>query len=115
VASGVGGPSALGPVLVRRLSAVWHCRTGHVAELLLAGIFSHEPFDTGLGLAVPLPVLALFIDRIGLPFQKVEYGANNHLHHVLDIHAFAVFDHVNLTSSISHHGFQFSKTFGAIP
>ncbi|AOV17653.1 hypothetical protein BJI67_11810 [Acidihalobacter aeolianus] len=77
--------------------------TGQVLGLLLAGIFSHGQFNTGLWVAAALLVPALLIGGIGLPVQRHPRAPGVHPHRVLDVRALAAFPRVNFLSGVGFH------------
>lgn len=76
---------------------------GQVFGLLLAGIFSHGQFDTGLWVGAVLLLPALLIGGVGLPVERRTRPADVHPHRLLDVRALAAFPHVNLLSGIGFH------------
>lgn len=77
--------------------------TGQVFGFLLAGIFSHGSFSTGLWLAAALLVTALTFSRMGLPIGRNPRPAGPYPQHILNLRALAVFPHINLPSGIEFH------------
>lgn len=81
---------------------------GQVIGLLLAAIFSHGQFNSGLWLAAILLIPALVIGGMGLPIQRKPRNHDMHPHRLLDVRALATFPHINLPSGISFHMHHFN-------
>lgn len=80
--------------------------TGQVVGLLLAGVFSHGTFSTGLWVAAAVLAPSLVIARVGLPTASrsgEEPKREMHPHRGLDMRALSAFPHINLLSGVSFH------------